>query len=397
MSTENRKLNPLVFSVLVIYPLLLIALGTWYISTYGISSFEIILFICTYYAANISIGVGLHRCWSHGAYKLNKYVEFIFAMISAGTLQGPALVWCSDHYNHHTYTDEEGDPHTPAKYGGGLRGFFWAHIGWMLFSDGKYHVGKITMVKLGRNKILRWQMKYYWHIAIFMNAVLPPILGFLIGGTVHAAIAAFIFMGLARMLQQQMTFCVNSLCHFVGSRTYYDGTARDISWMFIFLLGENWHNFHHAFAMDYRNGVKWYHLDIHKWIIYGLSKLGLATDLIRTSDVRIKAKIEETKRLTQASIKTKLSLVEEAANFIAKAAEERLSQAESSAEAIAKKLRDQIVTLQIKANAIAEHAREVMSSSDVLSRNIAKKYTKQLDKLKHLAKELNLSLPEYSL
>jgi stearoyl-CoA desaturase (delta-9 desaturase) len=52
-------------------------------------------------------------------------------------------------------------------------------------------------------------------------------------------------------------------------------------------LGENWHNFHHAFPSDYRNGPKWYHLDVHKWIIWTFAKLGLAKDLKYTSDIRI--------------------------------------------------------------------------------------------------------------
>lgn len=88
---EKPKINPLVFVVLVVYPAIILGLGIWYSMVYGISSFEVILFIGTYYAANISIGVGLHRAWSHGAYKLNKYVEFVLAMLSAGTLQGPEV------------------------------------------------------------------------------------------------------------------------------------------------------------------------------------------------------------------------------------------------------------------------------------------------------------------
>ncbi len=384
---EKLKLNPTVFIVLVVYPLLLVALGVWYTTQYGISSSEIILFVATYYIANISIGVGLHRCWSHGAYKLNKVVEFILAMISAGTLQGPALVWCSDHYKHHTFTDEEGDPHTPKKYENGLKGFLWAHMGWMLLGNGSQQVDKLTIVKLGRNKILRWQMKYYWQIAVFMNAVLPPIIGFIIGGTWLSALSAFIFMGLARALQQQMTFCVNSACHFIGSRKYYDGTARDIWWGFVFLLGENWHNFHHAFARDYRNGVKWYHFDVHKWIIYALEQVGLATELVRTPEIRIQAKVEETRQLIESGIKNKLTLIEEAAAFMAKAADERLKQAEKSAHV-------QIAALRAKAIMLSTYAKTILSSQGAVHKSIADKCSKQFQKLEKLARSLNIKLPQ---
>lgn len=304
---EKLRINPLVFSVLVIYPSILIGLTIWYGLTYGISSFEILLFVVGYYGANISVGLGLHRLWAHNTYKANKVVEFILAILSAGTLQGPALVWASDHHNHHTFTDQEGDPHSPLKYKNKFKGFFWSHIGWMLYGEGPVtSLNRITLVKLGRNKILRWQMKYYWHIAIVMNAVLPPIIGFVFTGTLQGALAGYVFIGIARAFQQQMTFCVNSMTHFIGSKPYYNGTAGDIWWMFIFLLGENWHNFHHAFANDYRNGHKWYQFDAHKWMIALLEKVGLATDLVRTSKVRIQAKMAATRAEIGEIVRTDL-------------------------------------------------------------------------------------------
>ena len=51
--------------------------------------------------------------------------------------------------------------------------------------------------------------------------------------------------------------------------------------------GEGFHNFHHRFPSDYRNGYRWYHWDPSKWLIFALSKVGLAWDLRRTSDQRI--------------------------------------------------------------------------------------------------------------
>lgn len=389
---EKLKLDLLIFAVLVIYPIYILGLSIWYGMTYGIGSFEITLFIITYYLANISIGVGLHRCWSHSAYKLNKYVEFVLALLSAGTLQGPALVWCSDHHKHHTFTDKDGDPHSPLKYKNPWMGFFWAHIGWMLFGPQHKQLDKVTMVKLGRNKILRWQMKYYWQIAVAMNAVFPPIIGYFAGGmTIKAALAGFVFMGLARFLQQQITFCINSFMHFVGSTPYNISTARDSWWLFPFVLGENWHNFHHAFPMDYRNGVKWYQPDVHKWIIWSLEKLGLATSVIRTSDVRIKAKLEETTRQKLAMVQDKLSFVEEAAGYVARAASERLAQAEKSAGELASKARNQIETLQKKAQDLADNARASLSYREDVQNALVRKYNKQLEKLEIIARQYNIS------
>ncbi len=393
---ENLKLNPLVFSVLVIYPLILIALGIWYGMTYGISSFEILLFVAGYYGANISVGLGLHRLWAHNAYKANKVVEFILALLSAGTLQGPALVWASDHHKHHAYTDEADDPHSPLKYKSRIKGFFWSHMGWMLYGNGPItSLNKVTMVKLGRNEILRWQMKYYWQIATFMNAVLPPIVGYICFRTIQGALAGYVFIGLARAFQQQMTFCVNSVTHFIGSKPYANGTAGDIWWMWIFLLGENYHNFHHAFANDYRNGPKWYQFDVHKWLIAALEKVGLATELVRTSEVRMQAKMEAAKMELAENMRTNLSVIEQAAEYIANAAYERLNQAEKSAEHLAHKMHDKILDLRLKALHLSKNIQDVLDSAEALSKNIGSKYIAQFHKLENLAKQLNIQLPQF--
>ncbi|CAF3786768.1 unnamed protein product [Rotaria magnacalcarata] len=216
-------------------------------------------------------------------------------MLSAGTLQGPALSWASNHFKHHTYTDTDLDPHSPLKYKSKVRGFWWSHMGWMLEGEGSYKsIDKVTMVKLGRNKLLRWQLKYYWELATIMNTVVPALIGFAFGHTVLAAYTGFLFIGLGRALQQQITFFVNSLCHFAGTQKYIQGTSGDVWWLALLLLGENWHNYHHAFPSDYRNGAKWYQFDVHKWIIYLMSVFGLAWDLKRTPQVRVEAKVSQT-------------------------------------------------------------------------------------------------------
>lgn len=393
-SQPNLKLNPLVFSVLVILPLVMLAYAIMYGVKYGISSFEILLFVVGYYGANISVGLGLHRLWTHHSYKANKFVEFFLALLAAGTLQGPALVWASDHYKHHAFTDEKEDPHSPLKYKSRIKGFLWAHIGWMIYGEGPSKiVDRMTMAKIGKNKILRWQMRYYWQIATFMNTIMPALVGYAFMHNLQGAIAGFVFIGLARACQQQATFCVNSLCHFVGSKTYYNGTANDIWWMAPFLLGENYHNFHHAFGSDYRNGVKWYHFDVHKWLIAGLEKLGLATNLVRTSDARIQAKVEATKQEAAKHVIADLSFIEEAADMIAKAARERLDQAEKSAEALAQKMHDKILELQLRAQSLAQLSQEALASAESLSRNIGAKYKEQLRKLESLARQLGIALP----
>jgi len=291
-----NRINWQAVAVIIFLPIVLAFLAVNYSKNYGIGKFEIILTIVGYYVCNITVGIGLHRLWSHNSYKTNKFVEGVLTFLSAGTLQGPVIAWASDHHNHHTFTDTDKDPHSPLKYKNKVLGFLWAHIGWMIIKEESAKtISKTTLVKLGRNKLLMWQLKYYWQIAIFMNIVPPMLIGYLIGGDMKSAYAGLLFIAIGRAIQQEMTFCINSWTHFVGDQKYTSGTARDSWGISILLLGENWHNFHHAFPSDYRNGHQWYHFDVHKWIIFLMSKVGLAWDLQLTSEERISARMTLTK------------------------------------------------------------------------------------------------------
>jgi stearoyl-CoA desaturase (delta-9 desaturase) len=273
--------------VLLVYPPILGFFAYLYISNFGFGLYEALLIVFSYYMVNITIGVGLHRCWAHGAFVPNKVVEFILILLSCFALQGPILKWVSDHVRHHAYTDTDRDPHSPLKFGGGLKGFFWSHIGWML-TKSPLDIDRAAVKKFSRNKLVMMQFKYYWQIVLFFNTIVPFVIGVACTGTFVGGIAGFIFLGIGRAVQQHATFCINSMTHYFGTKDYdKNSTAGDIAWMAPFLLGENWHNFHHAFPSDYRNGPKWYHFDVHKWIIWTLAKLGLARDLKCTSDVRI--------------------------------------------------------------------------------------------------------------
>ena len=376
-----KDLNLVAIFALIIYPIILICLGISYALENSVGWFELILFLTGYYMANISVGLGLHRLWSHDTYKTNKYVEFVLAVLSAGTLQGPALSWASNHFDHHTYTDTEKDPHTPQKYKNRFIGFLWSHMGWMLVGEGSYKsINRVTMLKLGSNKILRWQLKYYWQIAAVMNTIVPAFVGFVFGGTALAAYTGFLFIGLGRALQQQATFFVNSLCHFVGTQKYTNGTSRDIWWLAIMLLGENWHNFHHAFPSDYRNGAKWYQADVHKWLIYLMSKCGLAWGLKRTAKVRVDAKITQTMDQLIEIKKQKIALMQKTLNELNSMCAEKFSELENSSIEVKKKFWKSLSVAQYKINKLKfqlhEHVKNYENPSDKIINVLNKKMKK---------------------
>lgn len=390
-----KNLNYIATFALIIYPIILICLGISYALGNSLGWFELILFLTGYYMANISVGLGLHRLWSHDAYKTNKYVEFILAVLSAGTLQGPALSWASNHFDHHTYTDTEKDPHTPQKYNGGFMGFLWSHMGWMLTGEGSYKsINRVTMVKLGRNNVLRWQLKYYWQIAVAMNTIVPAFVGFVFGGTALAAYAGFLFIGLGRALQQQATFFVNSLCHFVGTQKYTNGTSRDIWWLAFMLLGENWHNFHHAFPSDYRNGAKWYQADVHKWLIYLMSKCGLAWGLKRTAKVRVDAKIVQTKNQLTELTNHKIALMQKTLNELNSMCAEKLSELENSSMEVKKKFWKSLSAAQRRINKLKLQLHEYVKNYENPSDKIIDVLNKKMQRAELTMKKLYSDIDE---
>lgn len=248
-----------------------------YIISHGTSAVEWWLFAFFFVATGLSITVGYHRFFAHKTYKASPLVSFFNLFFGAAAFQMSALDWASSHRDHHRYVDTEKDPYNIKE------GFWHAHIGWMLYA--KYIKDHSNAKDLQRSKLVMHQHQYYPLWAVGAGMIFPTLIGWAFG---HA-LGAFLIAVCARLVAvYQGTFCINSFCHMFGKATYdTDATARD-HWALAFLTwGEGYHNFHHHFPNDYRNGVKWYHWDPSKWVIAGLSLLGLAQDLGRTSQFRI--------------------------------------------------------------------------------------------------------------
>lgn len=240
---------------------------------------KIAIFIVWWFLLNVGIGVGNHRAWSHRAAKLHPIVECPLAILAAATISGSSLKWCSDHMHHHQDTDGEMDPHNAQ------RGFWWAHIGWILFepTNGK---PMNNVVRLARKKALLFQHRYYWQLAVLTNIVPALIVGIIAGSWGVGFSALFAFQA-ARALQLHGMFCVNSVCHTWGKQRYQHDNTYDNWLVRVLTNGEGGHNFHHAFARDYRNSEHWFQWDPHAWILKGLSTIGLATELFETPSANI--------------------------------------------------------------------------------------------------------------
>ena len=272
----KKKYNWAMVTVLTLIPVIGIV-GTLAYSYFNCVVWqEPFLMLSGWWIAGIGITFGYHRLFAHRSFKVHPAVQFIAMLCGSAALQNTILKWSSDHRIHHNKLDTNEDPYSITK------GFFHAHIGWVVES-------RPTEIKgvhdLEKNPIVMFQQKYYWPIAIGLSFILPLGIGALIG----RPLGGLLWGGFLRVaLVHHFTFFINSLCHFVGKRPFEpESTARDAWWVAFFTFGEGFHNFHHKFQWDYRNGIRWYDFDPGKWAIKFLSYFGLTTDLRKVEEYQI--------------------------------------------------------------------------------------------------------------
>jgi stearoyl-CoA desaturase (delta-9 desaturase) len=311
---------------LVLSPIVALTLVPWYATTYGIGLFEILHFVVMCYVTGLGITVGYHRLFAHRSFQAPQIVRVITALAGTATFEQSVLTWASEHRYHHKYVDQDGFPYDPYSI---KQGFFHAHVGWLIWK--RQPVLPRTNVKdLEKDPFLRFQDRYIVPLMVLMGLVMPTLVGMawaaLTGLTLfHGALAGFIFGGIARVVfVHHGTFFINSLCHYLGRRPY-DGesTARDSAIVAFFTYGEGYHNYHHAFEMDYRNGIRAWHFDPGKWVIWCLERMGLASRLGRVPEATVRMAVMREKRrrlesgnpgwLEQAGeqVREKLAAVEE--------------------------------------------------------------------------------------
>jgi len=278
-------LNFWVFAITGFIALLIVPAYAYWV---GFSGVQVIAMVLGIAFCELSITAGYHRLWSHRAYQAHPVLRFIYALGGAYAIQNSILHWASDHRVHHLHVDNnEKDPYSAKK------GFWYSHIGWML-RDYKVHDDKDykNAADLKKDPIVIWQHKHYLALVLSLNFGIPVLLGVLEGDIIGMMLLAGV---LRLVLSHHFTFFINSLAHIWGNQPYSDkNTARDNGFLAFLTMGEGYHNFHHAFQSDYRNGIRWWQYDPTKWLIKTMQYLKLASHLRKTPELHIEKSLAET-------------------------------------------------------------------------------------------------------
>jgi stearoyl-CoA desaturase (Delta-9 desaturase) len=284
-------LNVILFALTALIALIWVPIHAF---TVGFDSFSIIALIICFGFCGMSITAGYHRLWAHKAYQANTFLKVLYALGGAFALQNSALHWASDHRIHHNFVDQnDKDPYSAGK------GFWYSHIGWMCREYQAHRYDDYSNVPdLKKDKVVMWQHKYYLPLTLLMNLGIPILLGLIHGDVLTLLLS----VGWLRLfLSHHTTFFINSLAHIWGTRPYTDeNSARDNGFIAFFTFGEGYHNFHHKFAADYRNGIHWWQFDPTKWLIKSCSWFGFTRNLKKCPEdqielAKLKRQLEQAK------------------------------------------------------------------------------------------------------
>ncbi len=259
---------------------------------------DLAIFAVMYLLTALGVTIGFHRLLTHRAFETHRWLRYTLAVLGSMSVQGPVIDWVADHRKHHTFTDEEGDPHSPhAGHGAGLRGMaagLWhAHVGWLFEAHGQASSKRFARDLL-EDRTMRRINKGFPLIALYSLA-LPFVLGLALSGgsLVAGGLSALLWGGLVRIfLVHHITWSINSICHFFGRRRFEtDDESTNVFWLALPSLGEAWHHNHHAFPQSAFHGLRWYELDPSGWLILALARGGLAWDVVKVTPERARAKL----------------------------------------------------------------------------------------------------------
>lgn len=277
----NMRLNwgPILF--LVFYHLALAITFPLYLYFYSPSWILWVTSFVLFFLGGLSITAGYHRLLSHRAFKTNPVIEAIALFFASSTFQGSALRWCYDHRMHHAFVDTDKDPYNIK------RGFWYAHCLWLIKKPNK--IDAKVVPDLVQDRMIALQHRYKELAMTGSNLILWLLIGYATGDYWGAFVIGTLFR---IFCLHHCTWFINSLAHTWGDKPFSQEHTAVNNFIISFLtFGEGYHNYHHTYANDYRNGVRWWQFDPTKWLIWSLSRLKLASHLKQVDSWTIQKKI----------------------------------------------------------------------------------------------------------
>lgn len=249
---------------------------------WGMSWRDVIIAAVFYAVSGLGVTVGFHRYLTHRSFTARRPVRIALAVAGSMALEASAIQWVADHRRHHRFSDKEGDPHSPWRYGtsfGALaKGFFYSHVGWL------YDWERTDELKYAPDLVADPDINFIsrtFAVWVGFSLALPPLIGGLWGWSWKAALTAFLWGTLARiLLLHHVTFAINSVCHITGRRPFRTrDRSRNVWWLALLSFGESWHNFHHAEPTSARHGVRLLEVDTSAMLIKVMEKLRWVADV----------------------------------------------------------------------------------------------------------------------
>jgi stearoyl-CoA desaturase (delta-9 desaturase) len=283
----------ILIATFVVVPMLALIAAVPLAWGWGVGWHDIVIAAVFYTISGLGISMGFHRYFTHSSFKANRGLKIALAIAGSLAIEGPVLTWVADHRRHHKYSDKEGDPHSPWRFGSDwkalIKGLGFAHIGWM-FEGNRTSKQKFVPDLLADDDI-QWVSKSFpWLVAVSLLA--PAAIGGLWSMSWQGAVTAFFWASLVRIaFLHHVTWSINSICHTFGKEEFdVRDKSRNVSWLAILSFGESWHNLHHADPTCARHGVLKGQIDVAARLIWLTEKLGWAYNVRWPDEQRLTAK-----------------------------------------------------------------------------------------------------------
>jgi stearoyl-CoA desaturase (delta-9 desaturase) len=248
----------------------------------GITLRDLLLALAFYVLAGYGISIGFHRLLAHRSFKACRTLKVTLVALGSMAYEGGPIGWVANHRRHHVFSDTAGDPHSPHHHGGGiggeLKGLWHAHLGWLFTARSTSSRRHSADLLADRDIVVLDAMFPMW---CALSLALPFGLGWLLGGTLGAAVSALFWAGLVRVcVLHHATWSINSLCHMFGRRPFVTkDRSGNVGVLAVVSMGESWHNGHHAFPRSARHGLLPGQLDTSALLIRGFERVGWVGDV----------------------------------------------------------------------------------------------------------------------